>query len=206
MSMMMTRRTGAALAVLAALTVAALVLSAQSDARNVYACVKGNGTVRVYTKKPKCKGGESRVTWASPGPRGGEGLPGAQGLLGPTGVAGATGAEGKKGATGAEGKKGATGAEISPGAPVVGNEPTAVTGETAGEVTGESSAECPSGEKLVGGGALPVANGNGGAAPVPAIEESYPASATKWVAKAAVLKIGAAGSTLSVKAYALCVK
>lgn len=55
----------------------------------LYACVRRDGTARLYTKKPKCKKHESRLSWNVQGP------PGAGGSNG------ANGAEGRPGANGA---------------------------------------------------------------------------------------------------------
>jgi hypothetical protein len=218
----------------------ALVIAPQSEARTIYACVNASGSAHIYTKKHKCKGGESAVSWTSQAQQGSEGLPGPIGLPGPTGIAGPTGAAGSKGATGvagatgAAGLKGSTGADGATGAAGVGttgvtgatgptgvagstgatgpSEVTIVTGsasstavgETVGALTGASTAECTGGKLLVGGGAQPVTTG--ATAPVPAIVESFPSAANTWTAKDAVLNAGSAGSTLAVKAYALCAK
>src|SRR5947199_6803502 len=115
---------------LSALAVAALwlltIFGAAPEARasTLYACVKKGGTGRLFTKKPKCRRGESKISWNGAGVAGKNGLTGASGLNGTTGAAGGQGAQGVTGATGASGAAGATGA-------------TGATGPTgAGGVTG----------------------------------------------------------------------
>jgi len=78
--------------------VAALGPAQQADAQLLYACVKKNGTARVFTKKPKCKKGEAKVSWNI------------EGRAGKNGANGLNGLNGKQGALGKEGKAGANGA------------------------------------------------------------------------------------------------
>ena len=212
----------------AVLIATGLAAAPQSEARTIYACVKSDGTAQIFTSNHKCKHGQSSVSWTSTGQQGSEGLPGPIGLVGPTGPAGAAGAAGKAGATGptgvtgsvgatgptgpsGTGSTGATGVTGSTGATgptestqVPGTASATVGGETVGNETAAATAECEAGKLLVGGGAQPVLTG--GTAPVPAIVESYPSAAKTWTAKAAVLVAGSAGSTLAVKAYAICAK
>jgi hypothetical protein len=91
MKLRLTKRSGAILLAAAALLAAALVVATESSASNVYACVKKNGSARVYTKKPKCKRGEKRVTWNTRGPAGATGSAGVSGSTGSTGPGGAKG-------------------------------------------------------------------------------------------------------------------
>jgi hypothetical protein len=101
MSTLTNMRVTAALVATAVLLL--VVLSATpAEASTLYACVKKNGTARIFTKKPKCRKGDTRVSWNTAGP------------LGKTGGAGKAGATGK---TGAAGKTGATGAGGAPGQP-----------------------------------------------------------------------------------------
>jgi Collagen triple helix repeat (20 copies) len=85
------------------------------DGASLYACLK-NGTARVFTKKPRCKKHERRISWNVAGPVGKSGRTGAHGSNGQEGARGVTGAigpagpEGKQGDTGAAGATGATGA------------------------------------------------------------------------------------------------
>lgn len=83
-------------AVLALISVGAVttVLAAPqpADAQTLYACVKKNGTARIYVKKPKCKKRETKLSWNT------EGIPGLNGKNGVPGSQGPKGAEGPSGA------------------------------------------------------------------------------------------------------------
>lgn len=98
MSTPMTRRATAVLVCACALLVAALAVASETQAATLYACVKKNGTTRVFVKKPKCKKGESKLNWGSSGP------------AGKNGANGSTGANGSNGKDGTNGKEGAGGA------------------------------------------------------------------------------------------------
>src|SRR6185312_11709382 len=94
----MTTRTGRR-AMLAAATAGAFLISAlavvpQASASTLYACVKKNGSAHVYSKKPKCKKGESKLSWNTAGPAGKNGANGTNGANGANGVNGANGANG----------------------------------------------------------------------------------------------------------------
>ncbi|HEX8714205.1 MAG TPA: hypothetical protein VF706_01445 [Solirubrobacteraceae bacterium] len=88
----------------AALLVAALAATSQAQAATVYACVKKNGSARIFTKKPKCKKGESALSWSNVGAAGKNGANGANGTNGSNGKDGTNGTEGKEGKEGAAGQ------------------------------------------------------------------------------------------------------
>lgn len=69
----------------------ALGASPSASASSLYACVKKNGSAHVYAKKPKCKKGESKLSWNS------QGAPGKNGTNGTDGKEGAAGKEGPAG-------------------------------------------------------------------------------------------------------------
>jgi hypothetical protein len=75
----------------------ALVAAPSANAATLYACVKKNGTARIFTKKPRCKKGEVRLSWNIEGPAGRNGL---NGLNGTNGANGVNGKEGKEGPAG----------------------------------------------------------------------------------------------------------
>lgn len=77
-----------AVALIAALMVAALAAASQAQASTLYACVKKNGSAKVYTKKPKCKKGEKLLSWNTVGPAGKNGEKGANGANGTNGAPG----------------------------------------------------------------------------------------------------------------------
>jgi hypothetical protein len=203
MSTITPRRAAAAAAVLAALSTTGILAFGQAQAHTVYACVQGSGNAHLFSRRTKCKSGESKLSWGSRGEQGLEGLPGPLGLVGPAGAAGATGAKGATGAAGAVAAKGSTGVTGATGPSgtstvqrVVGTE-VKVTGAV-GSLSGEATATCTEGT-LVGGGASTEFSGEYEGS----ISDSYPSSSTTWGAKAIVSATGASGE-LGVTAYALC--
>ncbi len=101
MSISMTRRALTTFAVASALLVGVLAAASQAQAASLYACVKKNGAARVFTKKPKCKKGESKLSWGAVGPAGRNGANGAGGAGGKDGSSGKDGANGGNGTNGA---------------------------------------------------------------------------------------------------------
>jgi hypothetical protein len=91
----------AMLATAGALLLAGLAAS-QANATTFYACTKKNGSARLFKKKPRCKRGESKLSWK-------EASAGRNGANGTNGVSGRDGAAGKEGKEGKEGKAGLTG-------------------------------------------------------------------------------------------------
>jgi hypothetical protein len=88
-------RAMAVLAATGALLLAVFAAAPQAEASTLYACVKSkSGTARVFTKKPKCKKGESKISWNTAGPAGKNGSNGTNGTNGATGATGANGANG----------------------------------------------------------------------------------------------------------------
>jgi hypothetical protein len=75
----------------AALLFGVLATAPATRAATLYACVKKNGNAHIYTKKPRCRKGEKRLSWGSSGPAGKDGAQGAKGESGPAGDAGAGG-------------------------------------------------------------------------------------------------------------------
>jgi hypothetical protein len=65
--------------------------TSQASAATYYACVKKNATARIYTRKPHCRRGESRLTWNSQGPAGRNGRNGSNGANGKEGSQGVPG-------------------------------------------------------------------------------------------------------------------
>jgi hypothetical protein len=134
------------------------------------------------------------------GPQGATGAQGDTGAIGPQGPQGATGAQGEKGETGPIGPQGPAGAQGETGA----TGPAGPKGDTgpAGDdgvsgyqlVTGSgsnntSTASCPNGKKVIGGGANASSNAT--------IGSSYPSSQTTWT-------VTNRAGTGSVTAYAIC--
>jgi hypothetical protein len=84
-----------ALVVTIALALAALAVTAQASAATIYACVKKKGgSVHIVGKRAKCKKGETKMSWNSPGPAGNNGAQGAPGLSGSQGNTGGPGPQG----------------------------------------------------------------------------------------------------------------
>jgi hypothetical protein len=91
------RRGVAGLVAIGALSVAALAAVPQAEAATLYACVKKNGTARIYSKKPKCKKKETKLSWNTSGPAGKNGLNGLNGANGLNGTNGKNGSNGTNG-------------------------------------------------------------------------------------------------------------
>jgi hypothetical protein len=83
-----------------ALLIAAFAVAPTANAGTLYACVKKSGSAHIYTKKPKCKKHETKLSWNT------QGLSGLRGVPGPQGLPGAAGSEGKVGPTGSTGPAG----------------------------------------------------------------------------------------------------
>src|SRR5882757_6581991 len=110
MSQSINRRALATLTSGAALMLSTVATAPQADAATLYACVKKNGNARVFTRRPKCKRHESRLSWNTSGPAGRNGLNAANGSPGAGGAAGRDGATGKGGVNGKDGVNGTAGA------------------------------------------------------------------------------------------------
>ncbi|HEV7527741.1 MAG TPA: hypothetical protein VGO29_02485 [Solirubrobacteraceae bacterium] len=80
-----------------------LAAAPQAQASSLFACVKKSGAARVFSKKPKCKKGETLLSWNSQGPAGKNGIKGINGTNGKDGT------NGKEGTAGKEGKEGVAG-------------------------------------------------------------------------------------------------
>ena len=97
-------RRGAVLTAVGVLLLAATATAPPAVASTLYACVTKGGKARILTKKPRCKRGETTLSWNT------KGVPGRNGVNGINGATGKEGAAGKEGKEGASGSKGATGA------------------------------------------------------------------------------------------------
>src|SRR2546423_11905378 len=113
MSTLTARRGMAVLAAAGLLLVTVFVAAPKVEASTLYACVKKNGTGRLFTKRPKCKKGESKISWNSQGIAGKNGANGANGVNGAAGAPGANGTNGTNGANGAVAGYSATGGEVA---------------------------------------------------------------------------------------------
>jgi hypothetical protein len=92
------RRVLTALAAGGALIVASFAAASPANASTLYACVKKSGSAHVFAKKPKCKKGESKLSWNTSGPAGKGGESGKNGSNGGNGGNGTNGKDGKDGA------------------------------------------------------------------------------------------------------------
>lgn len=89
------RRVLTALAAGGALMAASFAAASPANASTLYACVKKSGSAHVFAKKPKCKKGESKLSWNTSGPAG---KGGENGKNGGNGGNGSNGSNGKDGA------------------------------------------------------------------------------------------------------------
>jgi hypothetical protein len=132
------------LAAVGMLLLVSIAAAPPTEASTLYACVKKNGSARILDKQPRCKPGETKLSWNTKGPRG---QPGANGVAGREGIAGKEGGSGAKGVTGATGPAGPTGPE---GGSTGGKGPTGSTGPSGEKgTTGERG---PTGPEGGGGG------------------------------------------------------
>ena len=137
-------RRGAVLTAVGVLLLAATATAPPAVASTLYACVTKGGKARILTKKPRCKRGETTLSWNT------KGVPGRNGVNGINGATGKEGAAGKEGKEGASGSKGATGA-TGPTGPSGGSSGGAgATGEKG--ATGERGPTGPEGTGGTGGG------------------------------------------------------
>jgi hypothetical protein len=107
MSIVVNQRSTAILCAAGTLLAASLAVAPRADAATLYSCVKKNGTARIFKRKPKCRKGETKLSWNVGGPAGKGGANGANGSNGSNGNEGIAGKEGK--ATGATGETGVAG-------------------------------------------------------------------------------------------------
>jgi hypothetical protein len=114
------RRARNALIAAAALAPAALAGAPNAGAATLYACVKKNGDAHIYTKRHRCRRGETKLSWNSQGPAGRSGEAGARGEPGARGETGAEGLGGPPATTlwavvdeGGELVRGGTGAVLA---------------------------------------------------------------------------------------------
>ena len=153
------------------------------------------------------------------GPTGPAGASGEAGVTGSAGAAGTTGATGDNGATGTTGITGATGPTGASG--VIGSSvicsgtassacaATTATKKTTGNpaattIVGPVTAQCATGDILLGGGASATENNNKG---VFVVRESRPTTAGSggiWSATGQVAVAGNAGTEVTITAYAIC--
>jgi hypothetical protein len=99
------------LALATALIAAMFAGASGAQASTLFACVKKSGSAHVFTKKPKCKKGETKLSWNSSGPAGKNGTNGSNGSNGTNGK------DGNEGAAGQPQK--ATSFNVSTGSPAV---------------------------------------------------------------------------------------
>ena len=94
MSIPSLRRVLMALMAATAVIVGVLGGASSASANTLYACVKKSGSAHVYAKKPKCKKGESKLSWNTKGAAGSNGANGKNGNNGSNGSNGSNGANG----------------------------------------------------------------------------------------------------------------
>jgi hypothetical protein len=140
----------------AALLMSAFATAPPADAATLYACVKKNGNARIFTRRPKCKRRESRLSWNTPGPAGRNGLngsngvPGREGAAGRDGAAGKDGVNGRDGVNGKDGVNGENGAVGGFGAALAAGEAVPYTAATEGSPATILSKALPAGNFIVG--------------------------------------------------------
>jgi hypothetical protein len=136
------------------------------------------------------------------------GAPGEPGKDGKDGLAGKDGEDGAAGRDGLAGKDGEDGKDGAPGPAGTVGGVTRVMGTAAstggnadvGSTAGPSTATCPEGTKLLGGGAN-ISQGDKDKVKA-AVSASFPSSASSWTATAVVVSTGSGSA--SITSYALC--
>jgi hypothetical protein len=139
--------------------------------------------------------GAKGATGTGTGSKGPTGAKGATGTNGPTGAQGPTGAKGVTGEKGATGSRGPTGPDASQ---IVSGNIVSVPSPATNDESGISTATCPTGKALLGGGATITHSANN----FGALEMSAPVGNT-WQAEALVTTGGGNGN-FSVQAFAIC--
>ena len=96
MSSTINRRATIVPTALTALLFGLLAMAPSTGAATLYACVKKSGDAHIYKKKPKCRKGQTRISWGSSGPSGPAGQrrtrwEGRAGLRGEAGAGGEAG-------------------------------------------------------------------------------------------------------------------
>ena len=94
------RRAVVLLAAIGAASMTLLGPAQPAQASTLYACVKKNGNARLFTRKPKCRHGEKRLSWNTEGVSGPRGANGKNGRNGANGINGTNGTNGTNGAAG----------------------------------------------------------------------------------------------------------
>jgi len=91
MSRSSTQRASVPLLVVGALLLASLAGASAANASTLYACVTKAGAAHIFTKNPKCKKKEKKVSWNTEGKAGANGTNGANGANGTNGKEGVPG-------------------------------------------------------------------------------------------------------------------
>jgi hypothetical protein len=192
----------------------------QAEGDTVKACFdKEDGELRILCDGAKCKRSEIAISWNRQGPAGPQGLkgdpgdpgaPGAPGMKGDPGDPGVPGAPGMKGDPGDPGAPGMKGDPGDPGAPgdpgppgVSGLERVSISSHSNSDRHKHAFAPCPTGKKVVGGGAqVFIANDPAADAPI-GIMTSFPSAMLDgWAASAQ--EMVDTDVDWFVTAYALC--
>ena len=176
---------------------------AQTPPTEIYGCYNTtNGNLSTLTTKfTSCQQGETAISWnvqGQPGPQGPVGPAGPEGSQGPPGPTGPTGPMGLTGPAGPVGPQGPAGPEGDPG---LANwvRITEVT-ERDSQHPKEISLSCPTGTKLLGGGAR--VGGLGYPPREIALVTSAPVNNTTWMARAH--EIDSTDAYWKLRVYVIC--
>jgi hypothetical protein len=159
----------------------------------------GQGELRVIDSGASCKSTETELSWNQSGPKGDIGPAGPVGPAGPKGDTGPTGAQGEPGPQGPQGPQGPAG----PAGQVAGYE---IVSHAEGSATTPlpiaSSVACPTGKKVLGGGAF-ISDQTGATSDVAALVSTRPLSdGDAWAATTARLTDDPVNGRLTV--WAIC--
>ena len=165
------------------------------------------------TSAPHCLRHDTVIDWNQTGPQGAAGPAGATGTQGPAGDTGPAGPQGPKGDTGATGPQGPAG-DVGPAGPQGPQGPGGVSGyqvvtkavtftDAPGATLQEyADAYCPTGKKLIGGGAFTTADEGYLTSNGPFIQDGTVYDI--WEARYLVRSDAGTGATITLTAVAYC--
>lgn len=129
------------------------VVQANTTPTVYYACVNNStGAITIVSQTMTCKTGFHKISWNQMGPAGPKGPTGSTGPVGPAGPAGPIGPQGPQGPAGSTGPAGPQG-------------PAGISQYTM--VQGQGTVSCPTGTRVLGGGADGIGHPLSTSAPIP---------------------------------------
>ena len=198
------------LVVVAVLFVGTNVFAAVTG-NTITACISKDGEMKISQDGTTCAKGQTLLSWNIQGPKGEQGATGGTGPQGPQGDTGATGPHGPSGLTGEQGLKGDPGPTGQSGekgeagnltTQIITGTPVTISLSSEGNVY--STATCPEGKSVLGGGeTFSVSPNISTIYPQLTVNASYPSNIDTWTSSVKFVNVGAA-STITLTTYAIC--